>query len=138
MYRTPSESLQAFNWFDEMGDWPTHFEAWERYLVIYAGAAVMWLVGKRLKRRHNLKDDVRQALYDDVNHWVRSVRKRGKTFMGGERPNLADLAVYGVLSAIEGCDAFGDVMANTQVRPWYEATKKAISGHEGQYLLQGR
>ena len=26
--------------------------------------------------------------------------------MGGEVPNLADLAVFGVLSAIEGCQAF--------------------------------
>lgn len=122
-----------------MGDWPNHFANWERYLVIYFGAAVMWVIGKRLKARHNLKDDVRQSLYDDANHWVRSIRKRGKgPFMGGEAPNLADLSVFGVLGAIEGCDAFQDLMANTQIRPWFEATKKAIQGREGQYLLQGR
>ena len=49
MYRTPSESLAAFQWFDKAGDWSSHFSTWERYLVIYAGAAVMWLIGKRLK-----------------------------------------------------------------------------------------
>ena len=29
----------------------------------------MWLIGKRLKRRYGLKDDVRESLYDDLNLW---------------------------------------------------------------------
>ena len=49
VYRTPSEALAAFRWFDETGDWANHFATWERYLVIYVGAAAMWLIGKRLK-----------------------------------------------------------------------------------------
>ncbi len=58
VYRTPKEALQAFEWFDKAGDWDQHFSSWERYLVIYLGAFVMWIIGKRLKKRHNLKDDV--------------------------------------------------------------------------------
>ncbi|TRY79215.1 hypothetical protein TCAL_17373 [Tigriopus californicus] len=138
VYRTPSEALQAFYWFEEMGDWKEHFATWERYLVIYFGALVMWIIGKRLKSRHHLKDDVRTSLYDDCNHWAKQVKKRGGRFMGGDKPNLADLGVYGVLSAIEGCDAFTDLMKYSDIRPWFEATKEAIQSHEGQYLLQGR
>lgn len=33
----------------------------------------MYLVGKRLKKRHNLKDDVRESLYDECNKWVSSL-----------------------------------------------------------------
>ena len=75
--------------------------------VIYFGALVMWLIGKRLKRRHRLKEDVRQSLYDDCNTWTRNLKRKNTRFMGGnETPNLADLAVFGCLSAIEGTQAF--------------------------------
>lgn len=56
--------------------------------------------------RHNIKDDVRQSLYDAANEWTAAVKKKGTTFLGGEKPNLADISVYGVLSSIEGCGAF--------------------------------
>jgi microsomal prostaglandin-E synthase 2 len=52
---SPGEALQAFQWFDVAGGWPELFSAWERYLVIYVGAAAMWLIAKRLKKRHQLK-----------------------------------------------------------------------------------
>lgn len=55
VYRTPSEALQAFNWFDQVANWEEHFSTWERYLVIYVGALAMWIIGKRLKKRHGLK-----------------------------------------------------------------------------------
>jgi hypothetical protein len=52
---SPGEALQAFRWFDEAGGWPDLFSVWERYLVIYVGAAAMWLIAKKLKKRHQLK-----------------------------------------------------------------------------------
>ena len=48
------------------GDWEKLFSTWERLVVIYVGAAVMYLIGKRLKKRHNLLDDVRQSPYQQV------------------------------------------------------------------------
>ena len=55
--------------------------------------------------------------------------------MGGEKPNLADLAVYGALSAIEGCDAFKDLGEKTKVMPWFEAMKQAVKESEGKDIL---
>lgn len=66
-----------------------------------------------------LKDDVRQSLYDECSEWVRAVEQNGGIFMGGNKPNLADLAVYGVLSSIEGCLAFKDVRENTKINAWF-------------------
>lgn len=40
--------------------------------------------------RYNLKDDVRQSLYDACNEWLKAVGK-DRLFMGGSQPNLADL-----------------------------------------------
>ncbi|XP_074623392.1 prostaglandin E synthase 2-like [Acropora palmata] len=50
-------------------------------------------------------------MYEEAEKWVRDLGHR--KFMGGSAPNLADLAVYGVLSGLEGLDAFQDLMANT-------------------------
>lgn len=131
VYRTPGEALQAFSWFSEVGEWEKHFPAWERYLIIYVGAYAMWLIGKRLKKRHNLKDDVRESLYDDCNRFARAVKLKGTPFMGGQEPDLADLAVYGVLNAIEGCDAFQDVLQRTNISKWFFAMKALVKANAG-------
>lgn len=135
VYRSPGEALQAFRWFDVTGGWPDLFAAWERYLVIYAGAAVMWLIAKKLKKRHQLKEDVRESLYDECNNWTRALKKKGTPFMGGGSPNLADLAVYGVLSAIQGCQAFQDARDNTKIGVWYDLMAERVRQREGQSLL---
>lgn len=135
VYRSPTEALQAFEWFDKAGDWEKHFATWERYLVIYLGSAVMWILGKSLKKKYALKNDVRESLYDEVNFWVKSVKAKGTPFMGGNQPDLADLAVYGVLSAIEGCDAFQDLLNNTKVAKWYNRVKEACRLHKGQSIF---
>lgn len=73
-----------------------------------------------------LNDDVRQTLYDECNTWVAEIEKSGGKFMGGDKPNLADLAVYGVLSSIEGCLAFKDIRENTKINAWYSNMKMVL------------
>ena len=131
MYRTRDEAFQAFNWFSEVGEWDKNFPPWERNLIIVVGASAMYLIGKRLKKKYGLKDDVRQTLYDECNHWMKAVRAKGAKFMGGERPNLADLAMYGVLCSIEGCDAFKDALVHSKIKDWYYLMKEAVNSHQG-------
>lgn len=117
--------------FIQIGNWEEYFPSWERILVVNVGALAMWLIGKRLKKRHRLKDDVRQSLYDEANFWLRHIATRGTTFMGGNKPDLSDLAVYGVLKSIEGCDAFQDLLANTKIGVWYNAMTEQVDTHAG-------
>nr|CAD7453143.1 unnamed protein product [Timema tahoe] len=135
VYRTKEEALQAFHWFSEVGEWDKLFSPWERSLVIYVGACAMWLIGKRLKKRHNLKDDVRVSLYDECNNWLKALRKQGTPYLGGQFPNLADLAVFGVLNSIEGCSAFQDLLDNTRIGTWYQLMKDQCQGHAGSALM---
>lgn len=39
--------------------------------------------------------------------------------------------MYGVLSAIEGYDAFNDLLHNTSIGPWYERMKTKVQNKEG-------
>lgn len=131
VYRTTEEALQAFNWFSEVGEWDRLFPSWERNLIVYVGAYAMWVIGKRLKKRHSLKDDVRESLYDECKKWTKAVKAKNTTYFGGNNPNLADLAVYGVLSSIEGCTAFKDLLENTGIGPWFFSMKDAVTNHRG-------
>ncbi|KAL3869901.1 hypothetical protein ACJMK2_042526 [Sinanodonta woodiana] len=130
VYRTITEARQAFNYFSEVGEWENNFSTPNRLFIITVGSTAMYFIGKILKKRHNLKEDVRQSLYDAVNDWLKAIGPNRK-FMGGDIPNFADLSVYGVLSSVEGCDAFQDTLQNTNLQPWYSAMKKATQSHMG-------
>lgn len=135
IYRTIPEAYQAFKNFSVMGNWEEHFTSIQRGAAIYMGSSVMWLIGKKLKKKYNLKDDVRESLYDNCRLWMKAIGKN-RQFMGGQRPNLADLSVFGVLSSIEGCTAFDDILANTNIGPWYGAVKESCKKHVGTDLMR--
>lgn len=116
------------------GDWENIFSYWERQLVIYVGAAAMYMIGKRLKKRHHLLDDVRLSLYQEVNHFLKTVKSKGTPFLGGNLPNLADLAVYACIISIEGSLAFDDLMRNTNLAPWYTRMQQVIDGRRGKVV----
>lgn len=88
--------------------------------------------------RHQLQDDVRQSFYEQVNVWLKALKKKGTKFMGGNSPNLSDLAVYGVLTAVEGCDAFQDVKSNTKISHWFENMSEIVKQHGGATLVSER
>ncbi|XP_054719899.1 prostaglandin E synthase 2-like [Uloborus diversus] len=134
IYRTFDESLQSFNYFSDVGEWEKNFSSLERLFVIYVGAAAMYFIGKRLKKRHALKDDVRQSLYDGCKLWMKEIGPK-RRFHGGNTPNLADLAVYGLLNSIEGCQAFKDLLLNTNIGKWYYGVQEIVKNHEGYKLI---
>ncbi|XP_012279551.1 prostaglandin E synthase 2 [Orussus abietinus] len=137
VYRTLDEAYETFNWFSKIGRWEEYFPAWERSVMVNVGAWAMWLISKRLKRKHLLKDDVRESLYDGARHWMQGIRHRGTVFMGGDNPDLSDLAMYGVLKSIEGCEAFNDLLSHTSLGTWFNAVKEKVDSHAGSALLTG-
>ncbi|KAH0615582.1 hypothetical protein JD844_005028 [Phrynosoma platyrhinos] len=121
VYRTPGEALASFDYIVREGK----FGPVEGAFAKYVGAAAMFFISKRLKSRHHLQDNVREDLYKAANDWVKAVGKH-RMFMGGAEPNLADLAVYGVLRVMEGLEAFDDMMTHTNIQPWYHRMEAAI------------
>ncbi|XP_011407993.2 PREDICTED: prostaglandin E synthase 2-like isoform X1 [Amphimedon queenslandica] len=126
IYRTLRESWQAFQYISEVGN----FNPLERAAARYFGTIMMYFIGKRIKKKYRLKEDVRQSLYDECNKWTAAIGKN-RRYMGGDKPNLADLSVYGALTALEGLDTFDDMMKNTSIKKWYGSMKQCVDGHEG-------
>ena len=55
----------------------------------------------------------------------------------GVKPNDFNFfqSVYGVLSSIEGCDAWQEALENTRIKHWFENTKAAVDSHAGAPLM---
>lgn len=140
VYRTKDEALETFEWFAETSGWNEYFPRWERNLMVYVGATAMYFIGKRLKKRHNLHEDVRKDIYAACNSWTNELEKKKSKFLGGDKPNLADLSFYGALTCMEGTSAFADILKNTKIEPWFQAIKKHVNTNKGQIinLLQTR
>lgn len=134
VYRTLDESFETFEWFASISGWNEYFPRWERNLMVYVGAYAMYLIAKRLKKRHKLSEDVRQDIYEACNSWTNELTQRKSKFAGGNKPNLADLALFGALMSMEGCQAFSDILANTKIGPWIDAMKKHAHSNRGEVI----
>lgn len=69
---------------------------------------------------------------------MKFVKSTGGKFAGGNSPNLADISMYGVLTAIEGCDAFQDLTDNTNIMLWFKEMKNKVASRDGEDLLVSR
>lgn len=56
-----------------------NFSFTERIIAKYTGAAAMYFVSKKLKKRHNITDE-RAALYEAAETWVYALK--GRRFLG--------------------------------------------------------
>lgn len=92
--------------------------------VRLAGSVLMWGIGQRMPRKYNITGDLRQALYADADAFIAAVGPR--QFLGGDAPNLADLAVFGVLQAIRGTDTYNDVVLHSSIGPWLSRMVQAV------------
>lgn len=59
-----------------------------------------------LTYRYNLQKDVRESLYEGGNAWVNFLK--GRKFVGGDQPNLADLVCVILLYCCVGCDSYSE------------------------------
>ncbi|KAI3930782.1 hypothetical protein MKX01_037228 [Papaver californicum] len=115
IFRSRAEALESFDYITTHGN----FSFMEKVTAKYAGAAAMYFVSKKLKKRHNITDE-HAALYEAANTWVEALKGRGAT------PNLGDLAVYGVLRPIRYLTSGKDMVEHTQIGEWYTRMEKAV------------
>ena len=121
MYRTWDEAWKSFDYITQRGN----FSAFERFTVQISGATSMYLISHNvLKKRHGIEDE-RAELYKCLEDWMQNAVGKN-AFCGGDKPNLADIAVFGVLRAVKTFDTFEDAKANTSVGPWYKRMQEEV------------
>ncbi|KAL5722867.1 prostaglandin-E synthase [Ranunculus cassubicifolius] len=119
IYRNASEALESFDYITSHGN----FSFTEKLTAKYAGAVAMYFVSKKLKKRYNITDE-RASLYEAAETWVKALN--GRDFLGGSKPNLADLAVFGVLRPIRYLKSGKDMVEHTQIGDWYTRMEDVV------------
>ncbi|KAJ1387620.1 Thioredoxin-like superfamily [Sesbania bispinosa] len=119
IYRTVSEALESFEYITTQGN----FSLSERLVAKYGGAAAMYFVSKKLKEKHKITDE-RVALYGAAEQWIDALK--GRKFLGGLDPNLADLAVFGVLRPIRHLKSGRDMVEHTRIGKWFSEMEQAV------------
>ncbi|WCJ42078.1 Prostaglandin E synthase 2 [Euphorbia peplus] len=119
IYRNASEALESFDYITSNGS----FGFAEKISVKYAGATAMYFVSKNLKKKYNITDE-RAALYEAAETWVDALD--GRQFLGGSKPNLADLAVFGVLRPIRYLRSGKDMVEHTRIGEWYTRMENSV------------
>lgn len=122
VYRTFGESLETFHYFDKVGDWKRNFPTWERYLAIYLGATAMYIISKRLKKRHGIVDE-REAMLVAFNEFLSA--KGDRKFLGGDEPNLADLSLHGAITSFSGTRTYKELSEKCDIGKWFDAVDQA-------------
>ena len=129
IYRSFGESWETFDYIVKHGNFGTV----SRLMTRMFGTTAMYVIGTRMPKKYSIEGDLREALYAATDEWIEALE--GKDFMGGKRPNLADLSVYGVIQAVEGSccgrrlsvetvrfllgtSTYKDVMQRTKIQPW--------------------
>lgn len=121
IYRNRKEAMQAFEYITKEGN----FGFWESEAARYFGAGAMYfLTHYKLKKKYGI-DKEREEIYEKLDEFVNAIGPN-RTFLGGENPNLADLAVFGVIRAISGMDTFTDIMLHTKLQPWYAKMSSVV------------
>ncbi len=119
LYDTLPNALKSFNYITKVGK----FNWFEKQTIKFSGAFIMTLVAKKIRTREGI-DNPDTFLRQKAAEWVKGLN--GKAFMGGDHPNGADLAVFGITKAVAGLRAAVVLDENTLFADWYRRVQNLI------------
>lgn len=119
IYSSLRSSFEVFDYIAQENFGPV-----DRAVIRAVGPVAMYFVAKyKIKKQHNIQDE-REALGRCVAEWAAAVGER--PFHGGRQPDLADIAVFGVLRSIETLGTMQHVRENTRAGEWFDRMKAAV------------
>jgi len=120
--RSFGESCEAFAYISDVPTFGAGAKAANRAL----GSFAMWAANGKLKKKYNITDERRQLL-DIVTRWTSTVGSG--PFLKGASPCVADVYVYGVISAIRGLATHKELMESSPALSTFDAhMRRAIGG----------
>lgn len=119
IYDTLPNALKSFDYITKVGK----FNFFEKLSIKYTGAFVMTLVAKKIKKREGITEPD-SFLREKSAEWAKGLE--GRPFLGGEKPNAADIAVYGITRSVAGLRAGRVLEENTAFLAWILRMKKTI------------
>ncbi len=119
IYKDVSSSLKAFDYITKV----EKFSWIQKRLIKYSGAMVMTLVAKKSAKEQKIENP--QAHFEKcLKEWEQTLNA---PFFGGQKPNGADFAAFGILKSVEELPAaFESVQKNKKVKDWFQKMEATI------------
>lgn len=119
IYDTFFNSVKSFDYITKVGK----FSWFEKRVIKYSGALIMTLVAKKIKEREQIGDPD-AFMKQKVDEWAEGLA--GQPFMGGETPNAADLAVFGIAQSVAGLSAGRAFRENPAFDVWMKKLRETL------------
>lgn len=113
IYRNFPDAVKAFDYITQEGK----FSWIQQRTIKYSGALVMTMVAKKSAKSQGIKNP-QEHLVNCLDTWAKAVGDQ--EYLGGNKPNGADLAVYGILKSIEGMPAFRFLENHPKAFDWFQ------------------
>lgn len=113
IYRKIGDSLKAFDYITK----EEKFGWFQQRTIKYSGAVVMTMVAKKSAKSQGIQDP-EAHLKACLKKWADALGK--SDYLGGTKPNGADLSVFGILKSIEELPAFRHIRENDKVSRWFD------------------
>ncbi|GMI05365.1 hypothetical protein TrLO_g7650 [Triparma laevis f. longispina] len=120
---TFDSSLTAFSYLDNVSE----FSTFEKLSAKYIGAFAMKLAGGKIKKKYGI-EDTDHELASSIETWKNDALNSAP-FQGGDKPSIADIAVYGVLKGLEdvGGRWFEErVKGDKEVEEWFSRVEGVV------------
>ena len=111
IYDTLPNALKSFDYITKVGK----FSWLEKLTIKFSGAAIMTLVAGKIRKREGITDPA-AFLRQKAAEWAAGLN--GRPFMGGLKPNGADLAVIGITHSVAGLNAGKILAENPEFSAW--------------------
>ncbi len=125
IYDSFLNALRSFNYITKVGK----FNWFEKQTIKFSGAFIMTLVAQKIKKREGIEQP-ELFLKQKAEEWGKGLN--GQPFNGGETPNGADLAVFGIVQSFLGLRAGQWLEENAGFSAWLQKVKESAENHTPQ------
>lgn len=120
IYRNFSEAYDSFKYITKVGNFPK----WKRYFIRLGGAMAMKTVASKKMKERGITDP-RAKLKETLSKW--DIGLGSQKFMGGEKPDVADLVCHGVLKSVRELKVWEFIQKEAEpVASWYERVERSL------------
>ncbi len=132
---TLGDSYDAFRYVHDVESFTTG----QRMSIQLLGSLAMYFAASKVKSKRNITDE-KKALQEALDRFEQEGLENGKLdFCSGlSTPNLGDLAVFGVLYAVNGLNAHTEAiqLRGGPVKEWYDRMHLSVMGEEAQHQIK--
>lgn len=118
IYRNIGDSLKAFDYITQQ----EKFNWLQQRTIKYSGALVMTMVAKKSAKEQGISDP-EAHLKKCLKDWAEALGSGN--YLGGNKPNAADLAAFGILKSVETLPAFRWIRNDPKIWDWYQRVDRA-------------